>query len=76
MVKYARPASVACRSTGAAAGPPVFLASSCAIRETPDSVAGVRGLEVANVVLRNAGPNSLVFQKIFVLETFRKMRKG
>jgi hypothetical protein len=30
-----------------------------------DSVAGVRGLELG------AGPNSLVFQNIFVLETFR-----
>jgi hypothetical protein len=35
-------------------------------RETPDSVAGVRGLELGNVALQNAGQNSLVFQNIFV----------
>jgi hypothetical protein len=40
--------------------------------QRPDSVAGVRGLELANVALRRAGPNSLVSQNIFVPETFRE----
>jgi hypothetical protein len=33
-------------------------------------VAGVRGLELGNVALQGAGPNSLVFQNIFVPESF------
>jgi hypothetical protein len=37
-----------------------------------DCVAGVRGLELANVALQTDGQNSLVFQNIFVLETFRE----
>src|SRR4051794_35137216 len=37
-----------------------------------DSVAGVRGLELANVALQADGPNSLVFHNIFVPETFRE----
>jgi hypothetical protein len=36
----------------------------------PDSMAGVRGLEFANVVLRHAGPNSLVSRNILVPESF------
>ena len=35
-------------------------------------MAGVRGLELANVALQTDGPNSLVFQNIFVPETFRE----
>ena len=42
------------------------------VRQRLDSVAGVRGLELGNVAFRNAGPNCLVFQNIFVLETFRE----
>ena len=38
-------------------------------------MAGVRGLELRNVALQNAGPNSLVFQSIFVAETFRGWRE-
>ena len=34
-------------------------------------MAGVVGLELGNVALHSAGPNSLVFQNIFVPETFR-----
>jgi hypothetical protein len=45
------------------------------IAET-DSVAGVRGLELANVGLKNSRPNSLAFQNIFVPETFRGKREG
>jgi hypothetical protein len=42
-----------------------------------DSVAGVVRLELGNVALQGAGPNSLVFQNIFVPETFsRELRKG
>jgi hypothetical protein len=33
-------------------------------------MAGVRGLELGNVVLRHAGPNSLLSQNNFVPETF------
>src|ERR1700730_8198857 len=36
-----------------------------------DCVAGVRGLELGNVVLRHVGPNSFVSQKIFVLPSCR-----
>jgi hypothetical protein len=36
---------------------------------------GVGGLELRNVALQNAGPNSLVFQNIFVPETFRGRRE-
>jgi hypothetical protein len=43
--------------------------------QRPDSVAGVGGLELRNVALQNAGPNSLVFQNIFVPETFRGRRE-
>jgi hypothetical protein len=38
----------------------------------PHCVAGVRGLELGNVALRRAGPNSLVSQNIFVPETFSR----
>jgi hypothetical protein len=41
------------------------------IAESIRSVAGVRGLELGNVALRNAVPNSLAFQNNFVPETFR-----
>jgi hypothetical protein len=37
-----------------------------------DWLAGVRGLELGNVALRNAVPNSLVSQNNFVPETFRE----
>ena len=37
-----------------------------------DCMAGVRGLELANVALQTDGPNSLVFRNIFVPETFRE----
>ena len=36
----------------------------------PDSMAGVRGLELANVGLIECRPNPLVCQNIFVPETF------
>jgi hypothetical protein len=39
-------------------------------------MAGVRGLELANVGLKNSRPNSLAFQNIFVPETFRGKREG
>jgi hypothetical protein len=45
--------------------------SSCRPTQRPDSVAGVRGLELGNVIFQNARPNSLVFQNILVPETFR-----
>ena len=51
----------------------VLAAIDCRSRpQRPDSVAGVRGLELRNVALQNAGPNSLVFQNILVPETFRE----
>ena len=51
----------------------VLAAVDCRSRpQRPDSVAGVRGLELRNVALQNAGPNSLVFQNILVPETFRE----
>ena len=53
----------------------VLAAVDCRSRpQRPDSVAGVRGLELRNVALQNAGPNSLVFQNILVPETFREDR--
>src|SRR5438477_8968039 len=49
-----------------------FPGPSCELsaRGDADSLAGVRGLELANVALRRAGPNSLVSQNIFVPESF------
>jgi hypothetical protein len=44
----------------------VFEARLGFVSAETDSVAGVRGLELRNVALQNAGPNSLVFQNIFV----------
>jgi hypothetical protein len=41
------------------------------VRNEDDCVAGVGGLELGNVALQKAWPNSLVFQTIFVPETFR-----
>src|SRR4029077_2079668 len=38
--------------------------------QRPDCLPGVRGLELGNVALRDAGPNSLVSRKNFVPETF------
>ena len=53
----------------------VLAAVDCRSRpQRPDSVAGVRGLELRNVALQNAGPDSLVFQNILVPETFREDR--
>jgi len=40
--------------------------------QRPYCMAGVRGLELANVGLKNSRTNSLVFQNIFVPETFRE----
>src|ERR1700726_1869270 len=37
-----------------------------------DNPSPIQGLELANVVLRRAGPNSLVSQNILVPETFRE----
>jgi hypothetical protein len=42
----------------------------CGCRRETDSVAGVRGLELANVRLIERRPNPLVCQNIFVPESF------
>jgi hypothetical protein len=51
---------------------PPYLTISClrVPRCETDYLAGVRGLELGNVVLRHAGPNSLVSQNIFVPQSF------
>ena len=51
----------------------VLAAVDCRSRpQRPDSVAGVRGLELRNVALQNAGPDSLVFQNIFGTRDFSR----
>jgi hypothetical protein len=45
-------------------------------RTETDCVAGVRGLELGNVALRNAGPNSLVSQNISYQSFFAGSAKG
>jgi hypothetical protein len=50
---------------------PVYFSPPASRAQRPDSVAGVRGLELANVGLIEYRRNSLVFRNILVPETFR-----
>jgi aromatic ring hydroxylase len=52
-------------------GGAMMMCSTPTAPQRPDSVAGVRGLELGNVALIACRPNPLVRQNIFVPETFR-----